>query len=116
MRLAYLALAGILSGGCIVSSSDDDGSGSTLTIENDSSFTIDEIRVTSVSSTDWGPNLVPEALLPGETVDISAPTCDHYDVMIVDETGAQCVLSSLDLCFNDKIWTIDDAELDSCAF
>jgi hypothetical protein len=35
---------------------------------------------------------------------------------VVDETGVQCELASLDLCFDDGLWVIDDFTLDVCAF
>jgi hypothetical protein len=37
-------------------------------------------------------------------------------VMVVDETGVQCELNNLDLCFDDGVWTITDLTLDICAF
>src|SRR5262245_61416429 len=93
--LSISALLAVALGGCIVTTDDND---STLTVDNQSSFVLDEVHVAAVSEDNWGPNLVPEALFPGESVDISL-TCDTYDVLVVDETGVECVLSSFDLCF-----------------
>jgi hypothetical protein len=100
--------------GCFVTTSDD-GTDSTLTVENQSSFTIEEVHVAPVESTEWGPNLVPEALLPGEAVDIDV-SCGTYDVLVVDETNTDCVLTSFDLCFSSGTWVVTDATLDRCAF
>jgi hypothetical protein len=71
--------------------------------------------VASVDSRSWGPNLVPEALFPGESVDISV-SCDTYDVLVVDETGLDCILPAIDLCFSSGTWVITDSTLDNCAF
>ena len=98
---------------CVVAT--DDGTDSLLTIENESSFVIEEVHVAPVDSRSWGPNLVPEALFPGEAVDI-AVSCDVYDVLVVDETGLDCVLSGIDLCFSSGTWVITDNTLDDCFF
>lgn len=88
---------------------------STLTIANDSSFFIDEIHLAEVSDPNWGPDLIGD-LAPGEEVTIVDITCGTYDVLVVDETGVECELGNLDLCFNDDIWVITDLTLDVCAF
>lgn len=85
--------------------SSDNGSG-TLQVRNQSDFAITEIHVTSVGSVTWGPNLISgDILAPGEslTVDVS---CDQYDALLVDESGAQCTIHNVDLCFNTADWII----------
>jgi hypothetical protein len=47
---------------------------------------------------------------------ITSIDCDTSDVDIIDDTGAECVLQSLDLCFDDAVWALDDLDLASCAF
>lgn len=109
--LAAVALAAAPLGGCIIT--DDDGD-SSLTVQNDSSYLIYEIRVTDVGSTNWGPNLLGgDILRPGEALTILVD-CGFYDVLLVDDTGADCVLYDLDLCFDDAVWVIDNVELDAC--
>jgi hypothetical protein len=88
----------------------------TLTVANDSSFVIEELRVADVDSVDWGPNLIPNAMLPGEQVVIVDIECSEYDVYVRDETGVDCVLGNLRLCFDDNTWHLDNATLDRCAF
>lgn len=87
--------------GC--SSSDD--SDSTLTVDNQSDFSIEEIHVTQVDNADWGDNLLSGPLDPGDTVTI-AVTCDTYDAKLIDESGVECDLHSVDLCFTDADWVI----------
>lgn len=97
-----VALGSVAFAGC---ASSDDGGGR-LRVRNDSDFAIIEIRVTSVGSTTWGPNLISgDILAPDEvlTIDVS---CDHYDALLTDESGAQCTVSDLDLCFNTADWVI----------
>jgi hypothetical protein len=101
------ALGSTAIAGC--ASSDD--SGGTLRVRNQSDFAITEIRVTSVGNVTWGPNLISgDILAPGETlfVDVS---CDQYDALLVDESGAQCTVHDIDLCFNTADWVIGN---DTC--
>jgi hypothetical protein len=86
-----------------------------LSVENDSSFTLTEVRVAPVDQVDWGPNLLPDVLFPGESLTIDLD-CDTYDVLVSDNAGRSCELDSLDLCFSDDIWHVDDATLANCGF
>jgi hypothetical protein len=109
---AAVALAAASLGGCIIES-DDDGD-SSITVENRSSFLIEEIRVTEIDSTNWGPNLLGgDILRPQESLTILVD-CDIYDVLIVDDTGLECILFDLDLCFDDAVWVITNGELAAC--
>jgi hypothetical protein len=116
-RIMFLgaAVAALSLGACVVSDDDDDSS-STLTVENRSSYWIDELHIAHVSDPSWGPDLVDGSLAPGDDAVIYDIACGRWDVMVVDETGVQCELNNLDLCFDDGVWTIDDVTLDVCAF
>ena len=108
MRKILLAM--LLAGACTTTSDGD----SSLTIANESSFFIDQIHVAEVNDPNWGPDLISD-LAPGEEVTIVLD-CGNYDVLVVDETGVECQLSNVDLCFDDDVWVIDDVTLDVCAF
>jgi hypothetical protein len=83
----------------------NDGAGR-LNVHNDSDFAITEIRVTSVGNTTWGPNLISgDILAPGESLTV-AVNCDLYDALLIDETGVQCTVHDIDLCFNTADWVI----------
>jgi hypothetical protein len=110
--LVFAAVAAF-SSGCIIESDDDEDS--SLTIANESNFVLVDIRVAEIDNPDYGPNLIPEDLLPGEEITIFLD-CDVYDVLIEDQLGAVCELLGLDLCFDDAIWVIDDAQLAACDF
>ena len=88
----------------------------TLTIANDSSYILDELYVASVASDSWGPNLIGDSLEPGDSVIVGVIDCGRYDVLVTDETGLDCELSNISLCFSDQIWVVDDNTLDACAF
>ena len=88
----------------------------TLTIANDSSYILDELYVTNVASDSWGPNLIGGSLEPGDSVIVGVIDCGRYDVLVTDETGLDCELSNISLCFSDQIWVVDDNTLDACAF
>ena len=108
------AIAALSLGGCVVTEGDDGDS--TLTVSNRSSYFIDELHLAHVNDPSWGPDLVDGSLAPGEDAIIFDIACGRYDVMVVDETGVECELSNLDLCFDDGHWRIDDLTLDICAF
>lgn len=112
--LAAAVSASVL-GGCVVSEDGDDGD-STLTVSNRSSYWLDEIHLADVNDPSWGPDLVDGSLAPGEDLTIFDIECGRYDVLVVDETGVECELANLDLCFDDGHWIVDDVTLDVCAF
>ena len=92
------------------------GDDASLTVHNHSSYVLTEVHLADVGDRHWGPNLLPDVLFPGEDLVITDISCGHYDVMVVDETGVDCVLGDLHLCFDDESWVIDDFTLDVCAF
>lgn len=108
--LLALALATAATG-CVAS----DG-GSDFTVSNRSSYFLNEIHLAPIDSTTWGPDLLPGDLAPGEDLIITSIACDTYDVLVVDETGVDCELHNVDLCFDSDNWVIDDVTLDVCAF
>jgi hypothetical protein len=93
------------------------GGDSSLTITNDSSYTLLEINLAAIDDPNWGPDLLgAEVLDPGDSLVITEIDCDTYDVRVVDDTNAECVLTELDLCFDDAVWFIDDFDLALCGF
>src|SRR3990167_3847718 len=115
-RLLVLAsLFATLVSGCVCGPAPDVYADGTLTIANDSSFVLVDIRVTSVFSSSWGPNLLRDGLFPGEEITVGV-ACDTWDVLIVDELFRECVLRELRLCSSDQFWVIDDSMLYSCGF
>jgi hypothetical protein len=99
-----------LTSGCVVTTDD-----SSLTIVNESSYALVDIRVTERDRIDWGPNLLSRALLPGDSLTVSV-YCDYYDVLVEDQDGFVCELYNVDLCYNDATWVITNYELDSCGW
>jgi hypothetical protein len=93
------------------------GGDSSLTIENDSSFTLFEVNLAAIDDPNWGPDLLGgEVLDPGDTLVITDIDCDTYDVRVVDDTGTECILDAVDLCFDDAVWHLDDIDLAICSF
>jgi hypothetical protein len=92
--------AAVLVAGCTTDDSSD------LNVTNQSDFSIVELHVTQVDNSDWGPNLLGgDTLDPGSTISINV-SCDTYDALLVDESGVDCELHSVDLCFSDADWVI----------
>lgn len=118
--LVLFGLVAAFASGCFYVEGPPPGPGpnssGTVTIDNASSYVLEEIRVTAVNSTTWGPNLLRgDVLFPDEQFTI-AVACNTYDVLIVDEFNRDCVLTDLDLCFSDQLWVIDNTTLRYCAF
>ncbi len=100
--------------GCVISSDDDFGS--ELTVANRSSYVLTEVHLAELGDDSWGPDLLPDVLYPGEDLLIVDIRCGDYDVLVVDQTGVDCVLANVDLCLNSDVWVVDDVILDTCAF
>jgi hypothetical protein len=107
---SYAILAAALSGCVIIADSD-----ATLTIHNHSDQVLVEVRLAERAE-DWGPNLIPSPLYPGEDLVIDDIPCGEYDVLVVDHDGTDCELRGLDLCFDDEGWVIDNETLLDCLF
>jgi hypothetical protein len=68
-----------------------------------------------VNQSNWGPNLLPDVLFSTEQITVLV-SCNTYDVMVVDDLQRDCVLGSLDLCFSDQLWVIDNFTLRNCGY
>jgi hypothetical protein len=110
-NLRILACLAAALGSAAIAGCGSSGSNGTLVVRNRSDFAITEIHVTSVGSTTWGPNLISgDILAPGESLAVDV-SCDQYDALLVDESGAQCTIHDVDLCFNTADWIIQN---DTC--
>lgn len=86
---------------------------STLLVVNESDFVIEEIYITDVDSSGWGPDLTGgDVILPEEDFLLADIPCDFYDVLMVDETGLECEVLDIDLCFDDATWVITNNTCD----
>lgn len=114
LALASTLLAGLALGstGCVIETDGD----SSLTIYNDSSYVLTEVYLAEETDPSWGPNLLPQPLFPGDELIIVDIDCGNYDALVVDNTGVECELGNIDLCFDDDTWVVDDFTLDVCAF
>jgi len=102
LALSFTACGGGGGGTVIIEDSPD----AALVVDNQSDFVIEELYLTDVNSSSWGPNLLfGDVLLPDETVTLSVD-CGFYDALLVDEDGVDCELHDLDLCLNEAVWVI----------
>jgi len=115
--MAQFGRTTILAALCVTALAACGGGDSSLTINNDSSYTLFEINLAAIDDPNWGPDLLGGNVLdPGDSLVITDIDCDTYDVRVVDDTGAECILESLDLCFDDAVWHLDDIDLALCTF
>lgn len=115
MRISRILSALVImvaSASCILVVEDDP----ILTVINDSSFIIEEIRLAGPGDVRFGRDLTGlDALFPGEAIDIELD-CDEYDVFFQDEFGTECVLVGIDVCFNGAVFRITNALVNFCNF
>ncbi len=79
---------------------------SSLVVDNQSDFVIEELYLTPNYSGSWGSNLLRgDVLFPDENITLGVD-CGYYDALVVDEDGVDCQLNDLDLCLNDAVWVI----------
>jgi hypothetical protein len=83
-------------------------SNASLHVQNRSDFALVELHVTPVGNPDWGPNLLGSTILaPGDSAVIDV-SCGTYDALLVDESGVDCQVNGIDLCFNNADWVINN--------
>jgi hypothetical protein len=85
-------------------------------IENRAHHTIVELRLAALADRTWEPSLLPAPLPPGARAIAARLPCSHYDVLIVKDDGARCVLTNTALCFDGEPWTIYDVTLEGCVW
>jgi hypothetical protein len=108
-RLSSLSVLATLIAGAFIAAGCSSSSDATLTVENEESFQITQIYVNAVGDDNFADNLLgSQPLAMGESITFGV-ACDHYDVEIVDESGADCQVLDTDLCFNDSDWIINDS-------
>jgi hypothetical protein len=116
MRVALFAALALAA--CGTTSDEDPGNlDSVVTIDNNTSYTLIELNLSPTTSVSWGADLLgSEVLEPGDSFQLSGVECNTYDIRVVDEDNDECILDSVDLCLDNAVWKIDDADLASCAF
>ena len=88
---------------------------SSVSLQNDSSWTIVEMYLSAVDVNEWGPDQLGDNMIaPGAAYSLSGVPCDVYDVRLVDEDGDVCVVGGVKLCGSDSAWTIGDEDLLDC--
>ena len=86
-----------------------------VTINNNSSWDIHQLYISSVDTQEWGPDQLGEdAIASGNSYTLHSIPCDAYDVKIVDEDGDECVVAAVALCADKDDWTIEDEALLEC--
>ena len=87
----------------------------TVTIRNNSSWNLHHFYVSPHDQNTWGPDqLGDEVIANGESFTITDIPCDAYDLKLVDEDGDQCIITDIDLCNENLVWTIDQSVLANC--
>jgi hypothetical protein len=108
----FMSVAAALGSAAVAAGCTSGSSDASLRVENRSDFAIVELHVTPIGNSNWGPNLLRgDALLPGESV-VLGVSCNTYDALLVDDSGVDCQVNSIDLCLNNADWIIHN---DTCA-
>lgn len=111
MKLQYVALLALVCAGAATAGSYD----SVVTIQNNSSWDIHQLYLSSTENEQWGPDQLGEkVIVGGDSFKLHGIPCDDYDVKLVDEDGDECVVGGVTLCADNDAWTINDDDLLSC--
>ena len=111
MKTATVALAAVLAFAAGTAAAQT----STVSLSNDSSWTITELYLSAVDVQEWGSDQLGEHVIePNSSYKLSDVPCDVYDVRLVDEDGDVCVVGGVKLCGSDSAWTIGDKDLLDC--
>ncbi len=88
----------------------------TLSLTNHSAYDINSIQLSPFDHTEWGPNLLAanDPLMHGDSAKLAVFECKKYDLRLIDHEGDECVIQDIDLCFEDKEWTLNDTVLAVC--
>lgn len=102
MKLAPLALViAAAASACGIENGHSD-----LNVVNSSDFTINKLYVTDVGSATWGPNLLGDVpLVPDQSITLDV-VYGTYDALLVEDSGANCKLSSIEMRADDPTWVI----------
>jgi hypothetical protein len=95
-----------------------DGTGNigTVALHNSSRYDIHSIQLSPADQVEWGANLISgDVLMHGEKAQLAVFDCKKYDLRMIDDENIECVIDDIDLCFEDKQWTINDDVLAVCA-
>jgi hypothetical protein len=85
-----------------------------FTINNNSRFALNEIRVSAAGAGKWGPDRTGDmAVNAGETIILKNIEAGQYDVKFVDEDGDQCVLKDVKVAGHQS-WDLTMQWLRSC--
>jgi hypothetical protein len=88
---------------------------SVVTIQNDSSWDIHQMYLSSTEDENWGPDQLGEQVIGSEeSFKLHGIPCDDYDVKLVDEDGDECVVGGVSLCAKSDAWVISDEDLLTC--
>jgi hypothetical protein len=87
----------------------------TITVVNQSDWTITELYLSPADEAEWGPDQLAEHVIePGASFKLSGIPCATWDVRLVDEDEDECVVEGVDICANKETWTITSKDLLRC--
>jgi hypothetical protein len=86
---------------------------STLTIENDSVYTINEIHIKPGTLGRWRPDILDGVLHSGNHVDITDIPTGTWDIKFVDQDNEECILRRVRIT-RSTTWTLTTNWLERC--
>lgn len=92
------------------------GSDASVVIRNDSAWEIHQLFISSVDTTEWGPDQLGAEVIgaAGGTYTLTDIPCGAYDVQLIDEDGDECIVGDVALCAAKGQWVITDEDLLTC--
>jgi len=101
----FIAVMAIVGGTVVMTSATSPKT--TITLQNKTTFNIDEIYLSPDEENDWGHDILDpdEVLTPGEKVAVSISHDGLWDVKLVAQDGSTCEIENVNL-ESAKLWLI----------
>ena len=83
----------------------------TITINNNSSYTVTQVYISPSDETDWGDDLLDATIPPGESLEFTGICADTYDLMVVENLGGGWVTANFEMKSGQNYaWPLYDAD------
>jgi hypothetical protein len=95
--LAALLTGAVVLSGAATAASADDFHRVTMTLTNNSGYTIAGLFLSSTNKDTWGPNVLRSQVLPSGYKEMIWTPRGDYDLLLVDQFGDKCEVRDIDL-------------------
>jgi hypothetical protein len=110
--LIFCAMLGLLLSLPLLSSASV--AATSVTIVNNSNWTINNVYLSPVDRNDWSAGLLSDSLGTGASITLNNLSCDGASVRVITEDQNGCFLSQVVTCNSSQTWTITNDAAPDC--